>query len=129
MSDEFVLEEELTDDVKMPWLTNKVYDFIKSLALVILPAVGALYFAIASLWGLPYAEQIVGTIVAVDTFLGVFLRYAARQYEASGAQYDGDIVVARDESGELTGYSLQFNGDPEALAGSNEVRFKVVNNS
>lgn len=54
-------------------MDNKVYDILKWIALVILPAIGTLYFAIASIWGLPYAEQIVGTITAVDTFLGAVL--------------------------------------------------------
>jgi hypothetical protein len=49
-------------------------------ALVLLPALGTLYFALAGIWGFPYGEQIVGTITAVDTFLGVILGISTVQY-------------------------------------------------
>ena len=52
-------------------MTNKVYDILKWIAQYFLPAIGTLYFALAGIWGLPYGEQIVGTITAVDTFLGI----------------------------------------------------------
>ena len=61
-------------------MNNKVYDVLKWIAMYLLPALGTLYFAIASIWGLPYGEQIVGTITAVDTFLGVILGISTVQY-------------------------------------------------
>ena len=61
-------------------MSNKVYDVLKWIAMYLLPALGTLYFAIASIWGLPYGEQIVGTITAVDTFLGVILGISTAQY-------------------------------------------------
>lgn len=61
-------------------LNNKVYDILKWIALVCLPAAGTLYFALAGIWGLPYAEQIVGTITAVDTFIGVVIGIASASY-------------------------------------------------
>ena len=61
-------------------LTNKTYDTLKSIAQIVLPAAGTLYFALASIWGLPYGEEIVGTITAVDTFLGVLLGVSTSQY-------------------------------------------------
>ena len=54
-------------------MSNKVYDVLKWIAMVVLPAIGTLYFALASIWGFPYAEEIVGTITAIDTFLGTTL--------------------------------------------------------
>ena len=62
-------------------LSNKTYDVLKWIAMVVLPAIGTLYFALAGIWGFPYAEQIVGTITAVDTFLGVLLGISAAQYK------------------------------------------------
>ena len=62
-------------------LSNKVYDIMKWIAMYLLPALGTLYFALASIWGLPYGEQIVGTITAVDTFLGVILGISTMQYK------------------------------------------------
>ncbi|MFR8462799.1 MAG: phage holin [Ruthenibacterium lactatiformans] len=61
-------------------MTNKVYDILKWIAQYFLPAIGTLCFALAGIWGLPYGEQIVGTITAVDTFLGVLLGISSAQY-------------------------------------------------
>ena len=61
-------------------MSNKVYDVLKWIAMYLLPALGTLYLALAGIWGLPYGEQIVGTITAVDTFLGVILGVSTAQY-------------------------------------------------
>ena len=61
-------------------MNDKVYDLLKWIAMYLLPALGTLYFAISSIWGLPYGEQIVGTITAIDTFLGVILGISTAQY-------------------------------------------------
>lgn len=61
-------------------LSNKTYDALKWIAQYVLPAAGTLYFALAGIWGLPYGEQIVGTITAVDTFLGVLLGVSTAKY-------------------------------------------------
>lgn len=55
------------------FLSDKVYDCLKWIALVVLPAIATLYFALAGIWGFPYGEQIVGTITAIDAFLGALL--------------------------------------------------------
>lgn len=61
-------------------LNDKAYDILKWVALVLLPALGALYFGLAGIWGFPYGEQIVGTITVIDTFLGVILGISTVQY-------------------------------------------------
>lgn len=61
-------------------ISNQVYDTLKWIAQYLLPALGTLYFAIAGIWGLPYGEQVVGTITALDTFLGVILGISAVNY-------------------------------------------------
>ena len=65
--------------------SNKTYDFLKWVAQYLLPAAGTLYFALAGIWGFPYGEQVVGTITAVDTFLGVILGISTIQYNKSDA--------------------------------------------
>ena len=62
-------------------MNNKLYDALKWVAMVVLPAAGTLYSALAALWGFPYGEQIVGTIVAVDAFLGTILQISNVQYK------------------------------------------------
>ena len=61
-------------------LNDRVYDILKWIAMVCLPALGTLYFALAGIWGFPYGEQIVGTIMAIDTFLGALLGISSIQY-------------------------------------------------
>ena len=61
-------------------MSNKLYDVLKWIAMVVLPAIGTLYFALAGIWGFPYAEQIGGTITAIVTFLGVLLGISSAQY-------------------------------------------------
>ncbi len=62
-------------------ISNKTYDILKWVALYLLPALGTLYFAVASIWGLPAGDKIVGTITALDTFLGVLLGISTSQYK------------------------------------------------
>lgn len=61
-------------------MSNKVYDVLKYVAQIALPALGTLYFALSGIWGFPYGEQIVGTIAAVDTCLGVLLGLSSAAY-------------------------------------------------
>ena len=61
-------------------MTDKMYDLLKWVAQILLPAVATLYFAIAQIWGLPYGEEIVGTITAIDAFLGALLGISTYQY-------------------------------------------------
>ena len=60
--------------------SKKTYDILKYIAQIVLPALGTLYFALASIWGLPYGEQIVGTITAIDAFLGALLGISTAKY-------------------------------------------------
>ena len=61
--------------------SNKTYDILKWVAQYLLPAAGTLYFGLASIWGLPYGEEVGGTITAVDTFLGVLLGISSSNYK------------------------------------------------
>lgn len=65
-------------------MSNKTYDTLKWIAQILLPAMGTLYFALASIWNLPYAEAIVGTITAIDTFLGCLLGISSANYNKKG---------------------------------------------
>lgn len=61
-------------------MSNKLYDVLKYIAQIALPAIGALYFALSQIWGLPYGEEIVGTITAIDAFLGALLGISTMIY-------------------------------------------------
>lgn len=61
-------------------MNNKVYDILKWIALVALPAVTTLWLALASIWGFPYAEAIGATLAAITAFLGTLLGISSVQY-------------------------------------------------
>ena len=108
-----------------PWLSGRTYDTMKFMAQILLPALGTFYFALAQIWGLPAAEQVVGTIVAVDTFLGVILGISTAQYNASESRFDGVMEVhPRNEQG-IQNFQLNLNEPPHQLADKQVVAFKV----
>lgn len=70
--------------------SNRIYDILKKIALIWLPALGTLYFSLAQIWGFPYGEEIVGTITAIDLFLGALLGISTAQYNKN--KENGDDV-------------------------------------
>lgn len=104
-------------------LDDKQYFILNNLALVVLPAVGTLYFALAQIWGLPAGKEVLGSIVAFDTFLGVLVKVGEGSYDSSGAKYDGAINVTDTDA--KTSYSLELNTDPADLKNKDEVTFKI----
>lgn len=101
-------------------LNDDTYNVLKNIAQYVLPALGTLYFALAGIWGLPYGEQIVGTITAIDTFLGVLLGI-------SSASYSGDGTMIIDSSDpEKDVYRMELNSGFEELSGKSQVTFNVM---
>ena len=70
-------------------MSNKLYDILAIIGRLILPALGTLYFALARIWNLPLAEEIVGTIAAVTTFLNTVLRIQSNAWYAEQEENDG----------------------------------------
>lgn len=62
-------------------MSNKVYDALKWIAQYLIPGLGTLYFTLAGIWGLPFGEEIVGTLTAIDTFLGILLGISSANYK------------------------------------------------
>lgn len=98
---------------------DKTYGFLKWIALYFLPALGTLYFALARVWGLPYGEEVVGTISAIDAFLGVILGISTHNYEG-----DGVLTVNADDP-EKDIYNLELNIPVEELPNRKTIVFKV----
>lgn len=65
-------------------LSNKLYDIMKWLVIIVLPALATLYTALAAVWGWPYAEEVKTTILAGDTFLGAVLCFSTATYNKGG---------------------------------------------
>ena len=64
-------------------MSNKVYDILKFIAQIVLPALATLYLTVANIWGLPYGEEISTTVMAIDTFLGAVLMISSSNYNKS----------------------------------------------
>ena len=62
-------------------MNNKTYDVLKYIAQIVLPALATLYFALSKIWNLPLGEEIVGTISALDIFLGALLGISSANYK------------------------------------------------
>ena len=71
-------------------MSDKVYDVLKYIALILLPALGTLYFALAKIWGFQYATEVVGTISAIDAFLGALLKISTDNYNKDNAVEKGE---------------------------------------
>ena len=71
-------------------MSNRTYDILKWIAQILIPALGTLYFALAEIWNLPYSEQVVGTLTAIDAFLGVLLGISTIQYNKKNNLNWGD---------------------------------------
>lgn len=131
MNDDYVPEHRADDEPVIGdappqariFLSNKAYDNLRFFALVLLPALGALYFGLSQIWGLPKAEEIVGSLVVIDTFLGVLLRQARVSYEKSDARFDGDIIVSPGDDEHTSDLNMQL--DSAALVEKDEVVVKV----
>lgn len=100
-------------------ISNKTYDILKEFAQVILPALGTLYFALSAIWGLPYGEQVVGTITAIDAFLGACLHITAKSYTGDGVLHVDTTNMYKDK------YSLDFVTPLEDVGEKRSVVLKV----
>ena len=105
-------------------ISNSLYNKLKFIALVLLPAISTLYYTFATTWSLPNTTNVIGTITAIDTFLGVMLGISTRGYNASDAAYDGKVVITNSTDGSKL-YSLELNGDPSSLDNKKSVTFKI----
>lgn len=71
-------------------LSNKTYDILKEIAQIWVPAIATLYFTLAGIWGFPYGEQIVGTLAAIDVFMGAVLKISTIQYNKITLPKEGE---------------------------------------
>jgi hypothetical protein len=112
---------------KSPLLTDRLYSILKYAAMVILPATGALYFALAGIWGLPAAEQVVGSIAAVNAFLGLVLRISTVQYEKNNPDnVHGTVGIVEYPDGVQKILFNVLKNDEELPAVGKDVMFKVI---
>jgi hypothetical protein len=109
-----------------PWLSDNVYNALKNITQLWLPAFGTLYVSLASLWGLGRPEAVAATCLALATFFGVILRVTNNAYVRKGIGQVGAIVVTQPTPDSLS-YSLELDGDPADLKDMSQVTFRVQN--
>lgn len=107
--------------------SNEVYDKLKWVAQLLLPAIGTLYFALAAVWNLPYAEQIVGTVTAVDTFLGAILGISNIQYTKNNL-HDGTLLIDQNDINKDI-YRLDLNAPLNELKNKKNITLNVDPNA
>jgi hypothetical protein len=103
-------------------ITGKLYNWLKYLAQIALPALGTLYFTVASIWHIAGADKVVGTIMAVDAALGVLLGISQVNYNKQIANA-GELHV--DNENQMKFVLDSDKTDVDALGDKQEVRFKV----
>jgi hypothetical protein len=108
-------------------LSNKAYNVGKFTAQVFLPAVATLYFAMAQIWHLPKAEEVVGSITTIDAFLGVLLGISTQSYKKTAGAPDGDLIVSEVDGEKYLG--LGVNSSLAEMTSKPTVTLNVVDNS
>lgn len=116
---------------KTPLLSDHIYNVLKPTATIVLPGLATLYFALAQIWGLPNPEQVVGTVTAVNTFLGLLLGVSTRSYNKSDvnpppseSDFDGDLIVSEDDGEKYL--TLGVNQNIETMASKDTIRLRIV---
>ena len=102
-------------------LSNSFYDKLKIAATVVIPALATLYFALGNIWGFPYIEQVLGSAVAIETFLGALLGLSTRAYKQEKKERGDHLVVSPD--GDVY---AEFGADPKYLGDGESVEMVVV---
>lgn len=87
-------------------MSNKTYDTLKWIAQILFPGLGTLYFTLSQIWGLPYCEQVVGSLSALTVFVGVILGINSAKYpgdgtiKMQGCTYRTKLTIGLDELNE-----------------------------
>ena len=98
-------------------MTNKTYDILKYVALLIMPALATFVNAVGIVWGIPHTNEVVATITAVGVFLGAALGVSSKNYTP---ETHGDIVVTGDKD-----VYADFERDPSHLKDGDTIVLKV----
>lgn len=85
----------------MPSLPNKVYDWMKYICVIVLPAIGTAYVGISKYIDIPYADAVPGIISVICTFLGAILCISTAQYNLAQAKEFTDFPPKEDEEDDI----------------------------
>lgn len=105
-------------------MSNKAYDTIKYIVMIVLPGLGTLYAGLSGFWGFPNPVEVVGTLSAIAVFGGALIGVSNVKYLNSDAPFDGELHVQLDNP-EKDVYSFELFDDVGELAGKDSVTFRV----
>ena len=105
-------------------MSDKLYNILKHAAAIGFPALSALYYTVAQIWNIPDTKEVMGTISAVNVFVGALVGVSYVKYNNSGVKYVGALEVI--DNGDKKTFSLNLNDAPESLENLAEATFKVV---
>lgn len=104
-------------------LSNRLYNALKWVALIALPASATAYMGLSALWTLPNPTEVTGTVVVVEVLLGSLLGLSTAQYNRNENRYDGTLNI--DETDVSKIHTLDISTPPDELSGQNEMRLKI----
>lgn len=105
-------------------ISNNLYSKTKWFTMIVLPALSTLCFTLGTIWNLPNVQEVIGTIAAITTFLGVILGISTKAYNKSNARYDGTVNIYETDHDTIL-YSLDLNDDVQSIDDKTEVVFRV----
>lgn len=112
------------NEVKLPAMSQSVYDRVRWMVEILLPATASLYYGLSMIWGLPGGDNVVGTIALITTFLGLAVGVNRRKFNAVNPAGVGAMVVKVDREGIPT-VALELDKTPEELSQLQSIRFDV----
>lgn len=103
--------------------SNKTYNRLKWLVMIVLPASSALYFGLGQIYNLYNPTNVVATIALFTTFLGTVLGISTKNYNKANLG-DGQMVIKEDDEGKM--FRLELDKTPDELEAMGRVTFKVI---
>ena len=78
-------------------LPDSVYNILKWITMIVLPALATAYVGLAAIWGWPYADQVAKTTTVICTLLGALLGISTAQYNKDNYTYSDEEYIYPDE--------------------------------
>ena len=102
-------------------ITNKSYDIIKWIVVIVIPAVITLYSTLGGIWDFPLVQEITGTLAAIDVFLGVIMKISSATYNK---EYDGVLHVDTVNDEATDKYLFEVD-DLDQLTNKDKITLKI----
>lgn len=108
-------------------MSDNIYDRMKLISQILLPATGALYFSLSGVWDMPARAEVLGTVLALITFLGIILKLSSSGYRGSDARFSGAIHVGEELGDGMQNFHIELPLDAKDVMNKKELVLKVNN--